>query len=49
MRLLTVCLNPTFQITMVFPSLLLGEENRAKEHYLDLAGKVMNTARSSAN
>ncbi len=45
MRLLTVCLNPTFQITMVFPSLLLGEVNRAKEHYLDSSGKGMNTAR----
>lgn len=45
MRLLTVCLNPTFQITMVHPSLLIGEVNRAGEHYLDLAGKGMNTAR----
>lgn len=45
MRILTVCLNPTFQITMVFPSLLPGEVNRAREHYLDGSGKGMNTAR----
>jgi fructose-1-phosphate kinase PfkB-like protein len=30
---------------MVHPSLLIGEVNRAGEHYLDLAGKGMNTAR----
>lgn len=45
MRLLTVCLNPTFQITMVHPSLLIGEVNRASEHCLDSSGKGMNTAR----
>ena len=45
MRVLTVCLNPTFQITMVHPSFLIGEVNRASEHYLDIAGKGTNTAR----
>ena len=45
MRILTVCLNPTFQITMVHPSLTLGEVNRAREHYEDISGKGMNSAR----
>lgn len=45
MRVLTVCLNPTFQNTLLFPSFRLGEVNRAQEHYLDASGKGMNTAR----
>ncbi|WP_321300867.1 PfkB family carbohydrate kinase [uncultured Sphaerochaeta sp.] len=45
MKILSVCLNPTFQITMRFPSFSLGEVNRAQEHYLDASGKGMNAAR----
>jgi len=43
--ILTVCLNPTFQSTMLFSSFQEGEVNRCLEHYLDVAGKGMNTAR----
>lgn len=43
--ILTVCLNPTFQSTMLFDSFQDGEVNRCKEHYLDASGKGMNTAR----
>lgn len=45
MKILSVCLNPTFQITMRFPSFSIGEVNRAQEHYLDASGKGMNAAR----
>lgn len=45
MRVLTVCLNPTFQNTLCFSSFKIGEVNRAREHYLDASGKGMNTAR----
>lgn len=45
MKILSVCLNPTFQYTLCIPSLALGEVNRATAHYLDVAGKGMNTAR----
>nr|WP_319474081.1 PfkB family carbohydrate kinase [uncultured Sphaerochaeta sp.] len=45
MKILSVCLNPTFQITMRFPSFSFGEVNRAQEHYLDASGKGMNAAR----
>lgn len=43
--ILTVCLNPTFQKTMLFDSFKDGEVNRCKTHYLDASGKGMNTAR----
>ena len=43
--ILTVCLNPTFQSTMIFDSFTEGEVNRCSEHYLDASGKGMNTAR----
>ncbi len=43
--ILTVCLNPTFQSTMLFDSYSEGEVNRCSTHYLDVAGKGMNTAR----
>ena len=43
--ILTVCLNPTFQSTMLFDSFSEGEVNRCTEHYLDVAGKGMNAAR----
>ncbi len=42
---LVVCLNPTFQQTMVFPRLWEGEVNRSVRHYLDASGKGMNVAR----
>ena len=45
MKILSVCLNPTFQITMRFPSFSVGKVNRAQEHYLDASGKGMNAAR----
>ena len=45
MKILSVCLNPTFQYTLCIPTLALGEVNRATAHYLDVAGKGMNTAR----
>jgi fructose-1-phosphate kinase PfkB-like protein len=45
MKVLSVCLNPTFQYTLTIPSLAIGEVNRATSHYLDVAGKGMNTAR----
>ncbi|HAP56468.1 MAG TPA: carbohydrate kinase, partial [Sphaerochaeta sp.] len=45
MKVLTVCLNPTFQNTLRFASFKIGEVNRASEHYLDASGKGMNTAR----
>lgn len=45
MKTLVVCLNPTFQHTLVFTSISLGEVNRAGEHYLDASGKGMNAAR----
>jgi fructose-1-phosphate kinase PfkB-like protein len=43
--ILTVCLNPTFQNTMLFESFTLGEVNRCVTHFLDASGKGMNTAR----
>ena len=43
--ILTVCLNPTFQSTMLFDSFKDGEVNRCREHYLDASGKGMNSAR----
>lgn len=43
--ILTVCLNPTFQNTMLFDSFTLGEVNRCLTHFLDASGKGMNTAR----
>ncbi len=45
MKVLSVCLNPTFQYTLCIKDLELGEVNRATAHYLDVAGKGMNTAR----
>ncbi|WP_332446032.1 1-phosphofructokinase family hexose kinase [Sphaerochaeta sp.] len=45
MRILSVCLNPTFQVTMQFSSFTLGEVNRCSDHYLDASGKGMNAAR----
>lgn len=44
-RTLVVCLNPTFQQTLVVPRLWEGEVNRSSRHYLDASGKGMNVAR----
>ncbi len=43
--ILTVCLNPTFQSTLLLDSFKKGEVNRCTVHYLDASGKGMNTAR----
>lgn len=43
--ILTICLNPTFQNTMLFDSFSEGAVNRCTQHYLDASGKGMNTAR----
>lgn len=45
MKILTVCLNPTFQRTLRFNSFSIGEVNRAVEQYQDASGKGMNTSR----
>lgn len=44
-RILVVCLNPTFQRTMVFDRFLEGEVNRSKDYRLDVSGKGVNVAR----
>ncbi|MGM0431143.1 MAG: 1-phosphofructokinase family hexose kinase [Spirochaetota bacterium] len=44
-QILAVCLNPTFQKTLVFTSFLENEVNRADEHFEDAGGKGLNTAR----
>lgn len=44
-HILVVCLNPTFQRTMVFDSLLEGEVNRCSNYRLDVSGKGVNVAR----
>jgi 1-phosphofructokinase family hexose kinase len=43
--ILSVCLNPVIQKTIVFNELLKGEVNRAKEHRVDASGKGINVAR----
>ncbi len=43
--ILVVCLNPTFQETMLLPHLLEGEVNRCQRHFLCASGKGMNAAR----
>ncbi|MCK5156564.1 MAG: tagatose-6-phosphate kinase [Spirochaetales bacterium] len=44
-RFLVVCLNPTFQKTIVLSGLKENEVNRSNEYFLSLAGKGVNTAR----
>jgi fructose-1-phosphate kinase PfkB-like protein len=46
--LLTVCLAPTLQHTLVFESCVAGIVNRARESYLDASGKGVNAARIAA-
>lgn len=43
--MLVVCLNPTFQRTMVFDTFLEGEVNRCANYRLDASGKGVNVAR----
>jgi len=44
-RFLVVCLNPTFQKTIVLSDLMENEVNRSSNYHLNLAGKGVNTAR----
>ena len=43
--ILTVCLNPTIQKTVVFSSIIKGGVNRAEHHYTDASGKGVNVSR----
>ncbi len=43
--ILTVCLNPTLQKTIVLNDLAEGEVNRSKEYYFDASGKGINVSR----
>ncbi|MDR0463634.1 MAG: PfkB family carbohydrate kinase [Treponema sp.] len=42
---LTVCLNPTIQKTLRFPSIISGAVNRTAFHRLDVSGKGINVTR----
>ncbi len=44
-QVLVVCLNPTFQETMIYNRIFFGEVNRAQFSRLDASGKGMNVAR----
>ena len=44
-RFLTVCMNPTLQKTLVFPSLVNDTVNRTANHRLDVSGKGINVSR----
>ena len=43
--IMAVCLNPTFQSTMMFSSFLEGEVNRCSRYRLDPSGKGVNVSR----
>jgi fructose-1-phosphate kinase PfkB-like protein len=43
--ILTVCLNPVIQKTLLFDGLQLDEVNRAREHRVDASGKGINVSR----
>jgi len=45
MAFLTVCLNPTLQKTLCFPSIYPGTVNRTGNHRLDASGKGINVTR----
>jgi fructose-1-phosphate kinase PfkB-like protein len=47
-RILSVCLNPTMQRTLVFESVAMGEVNRAIRRWVDASGKGVNVARVAA-
>jgi len=42
---LTICLNPTLQKTLRFPSVISGTVNRTANHRLDVSGKGINVTR----
>ena len=44
-RFLVICLNPTFQKTIVLSDLIENEVNRSSLYHLNLGGKGVNTAR----
>ena len=44
-KILVVCLNPTFQRTMVFETFIEGEVNRSAHYRFDVSGKGVNVAR----
>lgn len=46
MKVLTVCLSPTFQKTLVFNSFREDEVNRSSEYMLSVAGKGINVSRT---
>ena len=43
--ILTVCLNPTFQKTLRYDSIVPGTVNRTADHRLDVSGKGINVTR----
>ena len=43
--ILSICLNPTLQKTLIFPGLIPDTVNRAAEHRLDASGKGINVSR----
>lgn len=43
--ILSICLNPVIQKTIVLPHLWENEVNRSKEYYLDASGKGLNISR----
>jgi 1-phosphofructokinase family hexose kinase len=43
--ILTVCLNPTLQKILIFPSVARGAVNRIDTHFLDVSGKGINVTR----
>jgi fructose-1-phosphate kinase PfkB-like protein len=45
MAFLTVCLNPTIQKTLRYPSITPGTVNRTAHHRLDVSGKGINVTR----
>ena len=44
-KILAVCLNPTFQRTILISHLTENEVLRSSEYYYDVGGKGLNTAR----
>jgi fructose-1-phosphate kinase PfkB-like protein len=46
MQFLTICMNPTLQKTLLFPSLAIDEVNRTERHWLDASGKGVNVSRT---
>ncbi len=47
-KVLTVCLNPTIQRTLLFDRVDMGEVNRARKVWVDASGKGVNAARVAA-